>query len=623
MIFKSPRFSPLFWVQFWGALNDNVLKNALVVLITFKGIEVFGIGTNSLVAFAGGVFILPFFLFSPLAGQISDRFEKSGLVRIIKFAEIAIMALAGIAFYFENYEALIVVLFLMGLQSTFFGPIKYSIIPQLVEREELTKANAYVEMGTFLAILIGTILGGIAAGIDNAIYVVTAAVIVFSIIGYLHSLKVPKVPLGDSNLNISVNPFPQFSEMWRLIREKKAVYNSVLGISWFWFFGAGILSLLPVYCKDYLGVSESVVTLFLAMFTIGIGVGSLICERLSHKSIEIGIVPFGSLGLTLFLLDIGLRPIAHFTSLGGVDIHPFSIAEFWKMDESGRILFDFLFMSLSGGIFIVPLYALIQDRADKNSLSRVIAGLNVMNAVFMVIASGFIMGLYAADLTVPKILAVFAVLNLIVGIYIYSIVPEFTLRFFGWTLSKILYRSRASGLENIPSDGPCLLICNHVSYIDWLIIYGACRRPVRFIMYYKFFEIPIIKTLMKHAQVIPIAGRNEDEKILEQAFVSARQKLNEGEVVCIFPEGGITPNGEIQEFKPGILKILGAHPVPVVPMALTGLWTSFFSREGGRAFLKWPNGFRRQIGLHVGAHLTPEGLDLNTMQSEVKKLMVD
>jgi 1-acyl-sn-glycerol-3-phosphate acyltransferase len=278
-------------------------------------------------------------------------------------------------------------------------------------------------------------------------------------------------------------------------------------------------------------------------------------------------------------------------------------------------------MSFFGGIFIVPLYALVQDRSDSKSLSQVIAGNNVMNALFMVISSVMIMVLYKFEFTVPEIFLIFAGLNLIVAFYIYSIVPEFTLRFLAWVLSRCLYRVKVNGRDNIPSQGPVLLICNHVSYIDWLIVYGGCRRPTRFIMYYKFFKIPLISILMRHAQVIPIAGRNEDEKILEEAFVKARQKLDEGEVVCIFPEGGITNDGVMQEFKPGILKILSTHPVPVVPMALNGFWDSLFSRKGGRAFFKSPTGFMRRVYLDIGTPIPPKEATLERMSLEVKKLL--
>lgn len=617
LIFQDKKFSPLFWTQFLGALNSNFLKNSLMVMITFKGISIAGLQTDKLVTFASAVFILPFFLFSPLAGQVADKFEKSKLVRYTKFWELGIMILAVLGFYFEHYWLLLCVLFLIGIQSTFFGPVKYSIIPQIVKPEQLVESNAYVELGTFLAILVGTIAGGLAITSPNMTLIVSTVLLAVSIFGILASYQLPVVEIGNPNLNISLNPLPSFAEMWTLLREKKSIFNSILGASWFWFFGAGVLSVLPVYCKDFLGANEQVVTAFLAMFTIGIGIGSIICEKLSFERVEIGLVPLGSLGMTVFLFDFFLaRPDWPINSADLIGLQQF------LSDPTGRrLLFDFFCTSVFGGFFIVPLYALIQERSHPDSRSRVIAANNVMNAVFMVGASVMILIFYSLKMTFPQIFLAICILNALVAVYIYSIVPEFTLRFLSWILVHLMYRIKVKGIENLPKDGAVILACNHVSFVDWLIISGAIRRPTRFVMYYKFLEIPFLSYLMKQARVIPIAGRDENPELLQKAFDRLKEELKEGEIVCIFPEGKITLDGELSEFKPGILKIVENNPVTVVPMAINNLWGSMFSRKDGLRPLRPPRKFWKEITLNIGRPIQPQALTLEVLERNIRQLI--
>ncbi|MGZ6440797.1 MAG: MFS transporter [Pseudobdellovibrionaceae bacterium] len=616
MIVSDKKFWPLFWTQFLGALNDNFLKNSLLVLITFKGISIAGMQTDKLVAFASGIFILPFFLFSPLAGQFADKFEKSQLVRYTKIWELGIMVLASLGFYFECYWLLLCILFLIGVQSTFFGPVKFSIIPQIVKSEQLVESNAYVELGTFLAILVGTIAGGIAVASPNVALIVSIVLLTVSALGVWTSLKLPPVPIGNPNLKISLNPIPSFKEMWILLREKKAIFNSILGVSWFWFFGATVLSVLPIYCKSFLGANEQVVTAFLAMFTIGIGVGSIICEKLSFERVEIGLVPLGSLGMTIFLFDL-FRVTPHW-SIGS---ELMGLEQFLSEPQGRRLLFDFFFTSVFGGFFIIPLYALVQERSHSDSRSRVIAANNVMNALFMVTASILTMIFYSLKLTFPQIFLILCVLNAAVAVYIYSIVPEFTLRFLSWILVHLLYRLKLKGVENLPKEGPIVLACNHVSFVDWLIVMGAIRRPTRFVMYYKFLEIPLLRYLMKQARVIPIAGRDDDPEILKNAYERIANEIKEGEVICIFPEGKITYDGELSELKPGILKIIEQNQIPVVPMAINNLWGSMFSRMDGPNLLRPPRKFWKTITLTIGQPIAPKDLTLEVLEGGIRNLM--
>lgn len=585
MMFANKRFAPLFWTQFLGALNDNFLKNALVVMVTYKGVTIAGLDPEAIVALSGGLFILPFFLFSPIAGQLADKFEKARLVRATKWWELGIMVLAGVGLYWQLNVLLLAVLFLAGVQASLFGPLKYSILPDLVESEQLVAANAYVEMGTFIAILIGTIGGGILISLPGGEIWLTLGLVLMSAAGIIASYGVPKQRIACASLDLQWNPFPTIISTIGLLREKKAVFNSVLAISWFWFFGAAVLSLLPGFCKNHLGASEHVVTCFLAMFTIGIGVGSFICEKLSFRRVELGLVPIGSLGLTIFLLDIYWASQS-FPAASGTPA--LTLSEFVNIGAGTRLLADFFMMSLFGGLFILPLYTLIQTRSHAESRSRVIAGNNIVNAAFMVASSLAVMGAHALHFSYAQIFMGLALMNLAVAFYVYSVVPEFTLRFYSWVLARALYRIKASGEKNIPEEGPAVLVCNHVSFVDWLVISGLCRRPVRYVMYYKFFEVPILKHIMKQAKVIPICGAKENPEMLKTAFDKISAELRDGEIVCIFPEGTITRTGEMNVFKPGIEKILERDPVPVIPMALKGLWGTFFSFGGGKALRKMP-----------------------------------
>ncbi len=567
-------------------------------------------GSGQLVALAGGIFILPFFLFSPFAGQISDKYEKSQLIRFIKLLEIFIMIIAAIAFYFESYGILFIVLFLMGFQSSLFGPVKYSIIPELVGKNELVTGNAYVQSGTFSSILLGTIAGGVVTNTDAITSVVGGGLILFAALGYYTSRGIPKLDSANANLKINYNSLTEFASLFKLIRNTKALFNSVLAISWFWFFGAGILSILPIYGKDYLNVEGNVVTLFLAMFTVGVGTGSILCEKLSGKRVELGLVPIGSIGLTLFLVDL------YFASLNWLPKPSlYSFNDFFANTSSIRILFDFFMMSVSGGIFIVPLYTLLQERSDIKSRARVIASNNIMNALFMVLSSVLVMGMYALKLTPPEMILAFAIMNLLVAIYIYTVVPEFTFRFYSWIFAHLLYKLNVKGIENVPEDGPVIIAGNHTSYIDWLLIYGVCKRPTRFVIYYKYFYVPVLKHFFKQAKLIPIAGRNENGRIMEKAFDSISSELKEGEVVCIFPEGNVTKTGNIASFKPGIKQILEKEQAIVVPFVLRGLWGSYFSKKHDKKF-----SFRRRpIEIEFLKPIDTENFRVDQLEAIVKE----
>lgn len=615
LIFKK-RFGPLFWALFFGALNDNFLKNALVLLITYKSLTIWGLPPAQMVALSGGIFILPFFLFSSLAGQLADKYEKSQIVRITKIAEIILMAVASYGFLHEQYSLLIVVLFFMGVHSTFFGPVKYSILPQHLSASELVTGNALVELGTFISILIGTITGGVLITMQprGAVYV-SAGLLFASIMGYFSSRFLMPAPSFDSSLKINLNPFTPLKQIVNLTRKVRSVYLSVLGISWFWLFGSVILSLLPIYTKDLLSGSESVVTFFLAIFTIGVAVGSVLCDRLSFNRLELGLVPLGSFFVTVFTLDLAAigQPYGEVTSLG--------ILDFLAQPSGIRISFDLFMLSVASGFMIVPLYTLIQQRSDPKYRSRIVAGNNILNALFMVVGAVGLTLLLRIDYSITKIFAILGAANLLVSLYIYSVIPEFFLRLIVWVLVRILYRLKLTGIQNIPSDGPALLICNHVSFVDWLIIAGAIQRPIRFVMDHNYARVPLLKILFGHAKVIPIASKKENPQIMEQAFATVAQELRAGELVCIFPEGRLTRDGTLSPFRPGLERILKETPVPVIPMALHGLWGSFFSHKEGVFYSSRPRPFVYRVGLEIGAPVSPKEANASKLQGIVEKML--
>ncbi len=602
---------PFFITQFLGAFNDNVFKSALIILIAFQGAQLVSADVNALTNLSAGLFILPFFLFSATAGQWIDKNEKSLSIRRIKLLEVIIMLCAAYAFYEGLIYVLISLLFLMGTQSTLFGPAKYSYIPQHLGAKELVAGNALVQMGTFVAILIGTMTGGILIAGEQGRELVSIVIVGAAIAGYFSSRFIPNTPSLQPELKINWNPF---TETWRniaFIHSNRTVFLSVLGISWFWFLGATYLVQLPNYTKLTLGGNEQVVTLLLTVFTLGIGGGSLLCNWLSDQKVELGLVPFGSIGLTLFGIDLYFAPPELLSNelMGAV--------AFIETSGSLRVVADIFLIGIFGGLYIVPLFALVQQRSEQAHLSRVIAGNNILNALLMVLSSVLAIVLLGSGVSIAQLFLVVAVLNAVVGIYIYTLVPEFLMRFLVWMLIHSVYHVKKQGLENIPEEGAAILVCNHVSYVDALIISGCIRRPVRFVMHYRIYKLPVLNFIFRTARTIPIAGKYEDKELLDKAFADINEALNDGDLVCIFPEGSLTSNGEMRKFRPGVEKIIESTPVPVIAMALNGLWGSVFSRHKSFILNRIIKGIRSRIDLIVAPSVPAELATAENLQDSV------
>lgn len=612
------RFAPFFVTQFLGALNDNIFRNGLVILVTFQGVLVAGMEAGMLANVAGALFILPFFLFSAMAGQLADKYEKSMLMRRIKLLEIALMSIAAVAFYTQSFTLLLLVLFMTGFQSTLFGPVKYAYLPQQLAADELIGGNALVESGTYVAIILGLIGGGLLVdgSLDSQI-LIGAALIGVACLGYLASRQVPATKAVDPALTLSLNAW---KETWRIVgyaRENKSVYLSILGISWFWFFGSAMTLQIPAYTRDIMHGNEVITTGLLAAFAIGVGIGSLLCERMSDHKVELGLVPFGSIGLSVFAIDLYFaQPVASST-------HVNSIAEFLARPGSWRVLIDLCLIGAFGGFYSVPLYALIQQRSRRQHLSRIIAANNIINAIFMVAASLLSIALLSAGLSVPELFLVIAALNAVVAIYIYTLLPEFLVRFLAWIIISVFYRIRPVGSQNIPDEGPAVIVCNHVSYMDPIILGGSIRRPMRFVMYYKIFDIPLLNIFFRTAKAIPIAAAHEDEQLMNDAFATIDAELADGNLVCIFPEGGITGDGEVQQFRPGIEKIIERRAVPVIPVALGRLWGSWFSRNQRGGIRKIPGRLFAKVPVTIGAAIPASEVSAAKLELLVRSLRGD
>ncbi len=615
----SRRFSPLFWTQFLGAFNDNLFKNALVVMLAFHAASWTKMTPEILTNFAAGIFILPFFLFSATAGQLADKYDKAVLSRFVKLLEVLVVGVAALGLYQHSLWLLMTALCLLGLHATLFGPVKYAILPQHLSEEELVGGNALIESGTFAAILLGTLAGGLLAGSGWASHWIAAACLVVALSGLVASFFIPSAPPPSPDLRINLNPM---TETWRGIgfaRENRTVFLAIIGISWFWLYGAMLLAQFPVYAASVLGGSESLVTAMLAIFTVGIGLGSMLCEKISGKRVEIGLMPFGAFGLTLFGLDLAIASPS--TAPAGALL---PLGELLAMGGYWRVLFDLFAMGAFGGFFVVPLYVLMQSRSVPEVRARIVAANNILNALFMVIGAAVAGGLLWLGVSIPLLFGIAALFNALVAVYVCQQTTPHMIRFAASLIIHLFYRLEKRDLERIPETGPAVLIFNHVSFLDPMVVMAAVRRPVRFVMDHRIFSMPVANAIFRGAKTIPIAPAKEDPVIKEEAFVKVAEALREGELVGLFPEGRITRDGEFNPFRYGVQRITMETPVPVVPMALRGLWGSFFSRRYGPA-MRRPSCIRlfRKIEVVAGELVPPQDADPAYLQGIVHALRGD
>ena len=629
-LLRQRRFAPFFWTQFSGAANDNLFKFAFTVMVTYQ-LSVSWLPPALAGLVIGALFILPFLLFSATSGQLTDKFEKTRVIRFVKNLEVVIMLIAAVGFFSGNVSVQVPVLlgciFLMGLHSTLFGPVKFAYLPQALAERELTGGNGMVEMGTFVAILLGNIVGGLMVAVPGVgPQLVAVSCVLLALAGRAVAQFIPLAPATDPGLKINWNPV---LETWRNLKLASAnvvVFRSMLGISWMWFFGAVFLSQFPSFAKEVMHGDERVASLLLVVFSIGIATGSLLCEMLSKRHVEIGLVPLGAIGMSVFAVDL------YFASRGLPPSQVFGVGAFMAQPAHWRVLIDLALLSLFAGLYSVPMYALIQLRSQPTHRARIIAANNILNALFMIVSAILAGALLKAEFTIPQIFLFVGLANAVVGFCIFLLVPEYLLRFIAFIASRCVYRFKITGEHNIPVQGAAVLICNHVSFIDPVLLMAASPRPIYFVMDHRIFKMPVLGWLFRLAKAIPIAPRAKNPALYYAAFERAAQVLRNGDLLAIFPEGGLTQDGELQAFKGGVMKILDnagrdGLNVPVIPMALTNLWGSFFSRVeqlGGKP-VAMARPFRRgvfsRVGLNAGAAMAAAEVEPEVLRARVAELL--
>ncbi|OYT85723.1 MAG: glycerol acyltransferase [Burkholderiales bacterium PBB6] len=616
------RFAPFFWTQFLGAMNDNIFKFAFTVLVTYH-LSVSWLPSQMAGLVIGAVFIAPFLLFSATSGQLADKYRKELMTRWVKDLELFIMCVGMAGFFMGSVPVLLCCIFLLGLHSTLFGPVKFAYLPQHLNEREITGGNGMIEMGTFVAILLGNVVGGVLIALPDMGWLTGAKAVALiclglAVVGRVTAQLIPTTPATEPTLVVNWNPFTETWRNLKLAHGNLVVFRSLLGISWLWFFGAVFLGQFPSFAKDVLHGDEHVASLLLVVFSVGVATGSLLCETFSRRHVEIGLVPLGSIGMSVFAADLWLassglaEPAARHTVSG-----------FLAQTPHWRVLADLFLLSLSAGLFSVPMYALIQLRSPASHRARIIAANNILNALFMIGSSLGVGALLSHGVSIPQVFGWLALANALVALWIFLLVPEYLLRFAAWVLSNLVYRFRVVGDTHIPAEGAAVLVCNHVSFIDAVLLMAASPRPVRFMMDHRIFRIPVLGWMFRLAKAIPVAPRAEDPAAYDEAFRLADQVLAEGDLLCIFPEGGITRDGELQPFKGGIMKILERRAVPVVPLALVNLWGSFFSRvENGTAMVRpFRRGLFSPVSLVAAPAMAPADVSPQKLQDTVAGLL--
>ncbi|RTR25974.1 MFS transporter [Shewanella atlantica] len=472
----SRRFFPYFVTQCLGALNDNVYKNVLLLFVTYSQVESLPIGVNLFVNLAAGLFILPFFLFSAHAGIIADNMDKALLIKRLKLLEVIIMLCAAVAILTQSYLLMLLLLFLTGVQSAYFGPVKYSLLPQVLKDKELVKGNAWVEMGTFISILTGTITAGFIVASDSPKFFAAMSVCFLALSGYLSSLLIPAIPLNREPNKLRFAPFSGTINSIRKVQRTPSIWIAVLAISWFWFLGATYLTQFPNFAKIHLHSGATVVSLLLALFSIGIAVGSFTCERFSFKQVELGLLPFGLLGLALFGVDL------YWAIPGGAweQEQVYTALSFLYESKHYRLMFDLFMVGVSGGVFIVPLYAFIQARTKEGECAQAIAANNILNALFMVVSalvSMIILGIL--NWTIIELFLLLAITNFAVGLFLYIRQPELGMRFIAYLHSRIFHPVTVIDRDLIPRTEGALLIGSSSTPKELFLLQHLSIRQIR------------------------------------------------------------------------------------------------------------------------------------------------
>lgn len=585
----SKRFLPFFISQFFGAFNDNIYKNAVLIFFSMTVLEQLGFYTNIAMA----LFISPMFLFSAWSGQLAENFPKNRLIVWIKMLEVLIVFSGIFAFMAGSKIGMIATLFLFGLQSTFFGPVKYSILPEQLEQKELMHGTGLVEAGTFIAILLGTLLGSYLIADERKLWLY-AMCLGAALIGFITALFIPKKCKGEKSQKLPpFKPIRQTIQLLNDVRKQGTIFYAILAISWFWLLGGMLLTQIPQIARDVLGTNAQVITYLLVLSSLGISLGSVLASKLSYGYCDNGLEGFGAVFLLGFLFWL-----VHVLDTTPV-VHNLNFKEFYQTDLFWPISLSLLGVTVSGGIYIVPLYTILQQKAEEGKRSKAIAANNIINSLFLVVVSLFSAFLLSVlKISLSTLFLIIAIMHVGVTIYIVNKNPYYILSAIAKVIVKLCYRFKVEGRNKIPHDGGCVVICNHVAYMDALMLIATVKRPMRFVVYHHIYNNKCLNALFRFASLIPIAPPNEDMKVFKSSFKAIAQSLDNDEIVMIFPEGSLTRTGKMKHFQRGVELILRQNPVPVVPMYLHDLWGSFFSHSGKGVF-KGIKGFRPRVHLSI------------------------
>lgn len=579
-LLSKRRFLPLFITQFLGAFNDNLYKNALVVLITYFLAEQLPVQPQILVTLTGCLLILPMFLFSAQAGSIADKFEKAKLIQIIKFAEIVLMIIGAIGFVMQNVSLLMFILFLLGVQATFFGPIKYSILPFHLQDDELVAGNALIEMGTFLAILLGNILGVIFISFSQGLIVIAGLVILMAVFGFMSSCYIPQAQPVAPNLKLSLNLVKETWDIVNFSRKTPSVFLCILGISWFWLIGFIFLAEFPNYAKDFIGGDQQIFVLFLAIFSIGIGIGSSLCNRLLKGQIEATYVPLAALGMSLFTFDLFFSTRTEMMNLHGAQL--LTVKEFLGALNHWRIMIDMFLIAVCGGIYIVPLYAIMQHRAEDSHKARIIASNNIMNALFMTVAAVATMVMLKFKFTIPQIFLTIAIINMVVVVQSCRLLPGSLVKSILRLILQFMYDVDVKGIENFHQAGERVVIApNHTSFLDGLLLAAFLPGKLSFAMYSGYVNKWWIKPVTLFVEIFPLVPTNP------YAMKSIVKYVKEDKKLVIFPEGRITVTGALMKIYEGPGMIADKSDAVILPILIEGAQYTPFSRLRGRVHIRW------------------------------------
>ena len=578
-LLKTKRFLPLFIAQFFGAFNDNVFRFAVAILITYKLAQQAGSEATTLLAVAAGLFTAPFFLFSGTAGQLADKHDKAMLARRIKLAEILIMLLAAFALWLESVPLMFLVLFLTGTQSTFFGPIKYGILPQHLREEELVGGNAIIETGTFLAILLGTLFGGMLITQSSGLWIIALAIVSLATVGWLSARRIPSAPAPEPDLPVDFNPLTAARKVLGYGTERKNVFQSILGVSWFWFLGFVFLTQIPVFAKSALFASEGVSNLFIATFTVGIGAGSMLTNRLLRGEVSAKYVPIAAILTTFAIIDLWLASTR--VSATATPDNLTTISQFLATGKGWRVLADLALIAMFGGLFVVPLYAYMQANSHPGHRARVIAANNIINAVFMTAASLLTALAAAANLTVPQIFLVIGIANAAVAVYICKLLPQELIKYLGRRLFRLLYRVEVHGMKNYKAAGDrVVIVANHTSFLDGALL--GCFLPKRANFAINTFTSNHwwARPAFALFDLLPIDPTNP------MATRTLVQELQKDRHIVIFPEGRISVTGALMKVYEGPGAIAHMADAKVLPIRIDGAHKSMFSRLRGKQRLQ-------------------------------------